>query len=326
MSMRDEGHRQQRFLPYASLRGASLIGEPELVVDGKPREEGIDTDKALVSLDDDDWKVAVLRWPVVVASEELLPVVPDDEAAEPPVNVVVLVRCPATRLRRAVMAEGGAVQITIAREDVRDAVHFTPLLMRTTTRDQPTPGFASRAGVRLGQGRAWDLRVDPKTPKAGQFLDVRYRRFSDDALLAPLGDTLYHLEVDQPEPILWINADHERLVPVLDAKGSTGKQARMREVCFDLITHGVWVQLFVRAADDLTHGGELTYPWQDTALRELLPLVFPEERGHTARLDTLQRVLAADGLAGVMPRLDPALQRKMELSRHLVRLVDEVGT
>ena len=328
---RDTRTARQRFLPYAYARTGLVTQAPRVELDGVRSDEPTDVDRHLVLVEDEQWEQARVVLPITVEPALLAEVVPESERAAPPLVLMVVVRCEATRLRRARVVAGPPIVagtheavLELRREELRGSALLTPMLLRASDAEVSLAGYAALAGARVAGGRHWELRSEPQQPADGRFLDVRYRPFSTDPVLARYSDNVYRLELDQETPTLWINADHEPLVPVLGARGSTGKQARLREVFFDVIAQGVWTQLFVRAADELRQLGELPYPWQEVALRELLPLMYPELSSHRPRLEALREALQSDGLGAVIERLDAALQRKSELSRHMLRLVEEV--
>ncbi len=225
---RDARTARQRFLPYAFARAGLLTMAPTLLLDGARSDEPVQLDRHLISLDDEEWEEARVALPVVIEPAIIDEVVAPSERGAAPVRLVVLVRCAATRLRHAVEVAGPPLspstytaRIVLAREQLRGSVWLTPLLLRAGDAQVPGAGYATLAGARLATARPWEVRVERQRPVDGRFLDVRYRPFTSDPLLAAHSDNVYRLELDQPTPTLWINADHEPLVPVLGARGST---------------------------------------------------------------------------------------------------------
>ena len=248
-----------------------------------------------------------------------------------PGTTLIVLRGTATRLRRSVVVANAelspsAVPFTIAlrRDDVHGSVELVPFLVRAEDAASATPGYASQRGTRLASGRPWTVRVDRLRDPAGRFLDTRYCRFSEDAELRPYADTLYRLQLSE-SPVLWINSDHETVQRVFDDRGTRGPKARIREVAFDLIAQSVWTQLFLQAALDLSHGGQLVYEWEDSVLRELLPSIILGERAHAARVTSLCSKLEREELPELLARLATVLQRRNKLVDHLAKLVEETA-
>jgi len=325
--------KRQRFLPFAFVRQGLEVTVAALTLDGTKETAPVDPDRRVVSLEGDDWQRAQLSVEVNVSTALLAAVVPPSEQRADgvtPVALLLVLRCAETRLRRPIWLSRGPLpagchrtDVAIDRHEVRRSAELHAYLVRAATAETPTAGYAWLAGARLADARTWDIRCEPRPVPPGRFLDVRYRSFREDEVLAPFHANVYHLELDDEQPVLWVNTDHGQLTPILSDKGSTGKRARLREVFYDLIAQGVWTQLFLRALDDLRSDGELTYDWEDTVLRELLPTMLPGHRSHAERLAALERAAERDGLPTLVGRLDAALQRRSEISRHMSRLVAE---
>ena len=237
----------------------------------------------------------------------------------------MVAQCPGTFLRSAVRATAISpetqIELSLRRDDLAGSVHVQAFLVRAEE-TRGVPGFATASGARLADSRPWELRVDRVREMRGEYLDVRYLHFTEEATV-PTRDwkNLYLLRMDQEVPELWLNADHERIVAVLDSKGTVGRHARIREVAFDQIAYGVWTQLFLRSARDYVQSEEVTYPWQEAVLDLLLRDLYPEVRSATERRERLGDEW--EDLPSLLVRLDAALQRRGELSSHFLRLVEE---
>ena len=320
--------RRERFLPYAHDRLGLTCRVTRVEVDGREGPEP-NLDRRVVSLDDPSFETVRVRGVVAVPEATLRTVFPDSEQATPMGRLSLVWRCAPTRVRRAVSLGGPPVSMSevpfvveMAREEVEGSVELRPMLERAARGSFRSPGYAAEHGTRLASGRAWTVRVDPASETKGRFLDIRYRRFSEDVGLKPWADTLFRLEVNE-QPTLWINADHERVQRALDDRGTRGVAARVREVAFDSVAHAVWMQLFLQASLDLKETGELLYSWQESVLRELLPSLIRTERNHPARLAELRARIARGELGDLVAQLSSLLQRKNTLASHLDRLVHE---
>ena len=327
----DSRHKLERFLPYAYERHGLELELLGCELDGRSGPEP-DFERRVLALDAEPWRRARVVYRVNVPASTLKNVLPPRDRSARPCALLLVVRCAATRMRRAqriASAPRGGEPIEAAlvldRDECQGQLELLPFLVRETAA-APAPGYAIRPGERLASARPWQLRMHAMAPVRGKFLDVRYRSFKEDAILAAHQDNVYRLECDQEEPVLWINADHDKIAAVLDDRATTGRKARLRDVYFDLIAQGVWSQLFTRAASDLDaadHAAESRYGWQDGVLREVLPFMFPLATTYEARVHELMR-LRADDVALLLERLDAALQAKGQLAGHLSTLAEEL--
>jgi hypothetical protein len=284
---------------------------------------GADLDAHLVELDV-PWARATLALTVAVSSATLADVA--GGALPGAFEIAIITRCPSTFLRVArrvaltALDEPLPVNLELARDDLAGPVSLGAFLVRVT--DANGDSHSVVRGARVADSRSWELRVDRHREPRGDYLDVRYKKFSDDETLPRRNrGNLYVLEADHEAPILWINADHERVAATLDSRGTAGRHARLRESFFDHIAYAVWTQLFFQAASDYVPDGEATYPWQDVVLDLLLKDVFPNQHDSSARRDELREMFKQPAL--LMQRLDAGLQRRNDLAGHLTKLVNE---
>lgn len=321
--MKTASTRKERFLPYRYARCGIDLQILRATLEGKDVVEP-SRDATLLELDV-PWNRATIELRVSVAAScgELLPA----PHREGDLGVLIVLRCPATFLRigqYVPLVQFDApisYELEIARADFAGSAELRTYLVRNRAADGH-PGYASSIGARIADSRSWELRFDRPRESHGDYLDVRYRRFSEDPAIARRDKTnLYSLDLDQPSPVLWINGDHERLAGVLDSRGTIGRSARIREVAFDQIAQAVWGQLFLRAARDLVLLEETTYEWQDSVLTQVLKDVYPEIKSDEERVEHLK----ADwnDLSVLLGRLDRGLQRRDEIAAHLTKLIEE---
>lgn len=329
MSARVERTKRERFLPYAYARFGLTCRIESVALDGHVIESGLDHERHLVELEEPEWRQLALDGVIELTPAAVQEAFPVEERAQPPGRLIVVVRCPPTRLRRAqTVAEGPLAaaaypfRLKLPHDELHGALELIPFLVRSSAR-APAPGYATTGGARVASGRSWEVRVTPLREPSGKFLDVRYQRFSDDAVLRPIAATLYSLEHEQESPTLWINSDHEQIVAVLSDRGTRGPRARLRELVFDYIAQSVWTQLFLRAALHLEELGEVPYGWEDSTLRELLPGVYPDRRTHPARVEALRVQVQRGELSAVLSRLDTVLQCRSEAVEHIAKLIGE---
>ena len=332
--VRDRGGRtvrRGRFLPFAFAPGG---------LDLELSDCRLDSTRPVVTSDGStQFDLAELRFDTVsVLANVAVPgrcrdaVVPPDERADPPLAVAVVVECVPTCLRRAWVrplpahAEDAVeIAIELARGELRGVARVEAHLVRTRGRSEPARGYAARTGGKVASGRPWTLLVDRDRAPAGGYLDVRYQSFSEDPRLFPRSQNLYRLDCDSPNPVLWLNTDHEQVCRILDDRGTRGVTARTREVAFDLVAFGVWTRLVLAAAHAVDEDGSTPYPWQEGVLQRMLPLLYPEHSGRARRLEELRAERTAEGGALLLERLEAALQGDLKLADHLLALAREVA-
>lgn len=330
-----KGSRRQRLLPYAYARRGLIFHLESATLDGERPAGNIDHNAHLLRLETREWERALLQFSINVKPDVVNRVLSRPTGrARHPVQYLVAIRCESTLLRHGVLVEPASsaldipteVGIEIERREVRDSVEFVPFLVRETTDDSVETGFARRRGERIVDGRHWEVRVDRMERRRSRHLDIRYIKFSDHERFRELTDRVYILEADTEKPTLWLNRDHPRIVQVLDSGGTRGGSARVRDVFFDMISHGVWLQLFMRAAAGINDNGESSFEWHRGVIDEFAPELFPEYDDE-GRIEQIRRRIDDPGQAAEMLRdVDLQLQANHKLARHMTRLVDEVVT
>jgi len=316
--------RRERFLPFAFARHGLRLAVSELALDGKslPLDE-----HEVIHLDDESWRELRLVGAVEVGDEALASLPPDERGRADQLAALWLVlRCDRTALRRGVpVGPGGAgtreFELTVPRAEVDGPFEVVPWLVRSRA-GAPPPGYAASEGARLASGPRLYVYPHEPAPRAGDFLEVVYVRFSEDAVLRHQPWRLYQLETHGDTPVLRINADHESIVRVLDARGQTGLDARLREVFYDQISRGVWSLLFTGAVESLDSEGRTHRPWQQGVIRELLPHMFPE----TPKRERMHELVALredeSHLSLLAEKCDEALQRRLDAVKHMTRLIE----
>ncbi len=324
-----ESKTRKRFLPFAYDRTGLRLSIERCTLDDTG-EAAIDPNRNIVDIDHAlPWTQARVTVSCSLGDGVLARVFTEDERAAPPMEAWLTLCSRETNLRRGIRLAHprNATTVTetfsLLRDELFGTVELTPFLVRASARRVASPGYANEEGARVASGSPWHLRVDRKRPPPGKFLDVRYRNFSEDAVLESRSDCLYALEHECPEPILWLNSDHPKLAATLNDRGTRGRKARIRDVLFDAVSHGVWTQLFMKAATDFADHDELVYAWEDSVFRELLPAMYLA-RTHTMRLEKLRERLEYGGLATILSDLDAALQSHLKTTSHMTALVEEI--
>ncbi len=324
--MSDTRIKRERFLPYAYGRLGLRADLRRVEVDGHASSDGLDRDAHLVDLRG-TWSRARLTFVVPPQDTLLTQVVPDAERSTPPVAVLLVLRCQATRLRRGVAASfehtGTELEVTIEleRDELAGHAELLPYLVRTANGSSEAGGFAHRVGNRIASARPWSIRVDLQRAPSGRSLDVQFKSFGKDESIA-LADrgSMWRLEAQAETPILWSNQDHGSIAELLRHEGTRGRRAYLREVVFDRIGSSVWTQLFFAATVSIRESDGSIYGWEQSVLDLLLPDMYPAVPTAEGRLKYLRQEL--DDLPQVLARLDAALQRRDNGIQHLTRLVE----
>ncbi len=311
----------ERFLPYRYAKSGVVLDLTRALADGDPIE--VDAEARTVDLSGREFEAAELELSATLAPGTIESCFPESERESPPGRLALCIRCPATRLRRSSLAPLSAAApssfaVHLSRQDLRGLVELVPFLVRTRSGLQGD--YAAARGERLAGGRPWSLRADRERRVEGQFLDIRFEDF--EKLPAVPADIVYHLDLDQPSPILWLNARHKGVAEVLMSRATRGARASVRDVVFDMITQGVWAQLFVRAASDLTRAGETSYSWEDQVLSMWLPKILPAVSDQETRLHVLTEETSRGELPTLLGALDRAVQEDSSLATHLARMVE----
>ncbi len=327
--MKQTRAQEQHFFPWAheahGIKLSILAGQLDAarleILD--PRSHALDLSA--------DWHRAQLDLEVQVPTRVAKRVIAEEELGDPPLAVLVALRCDRTRLRRRVgrldWAQGRAGRfafgLDLDRAELADKVELDAFLIRARPLEHQAPGVATRVGARLATARAWVLQVDPAPQQSGNYLEVQYRSFVDDPGV-PLSQhaALYRLELEREDPILYLNADHEHVRVVLDNKGTRGRRVRARELLYERIEAGVWTQLLIHASARIAEDGELAYAWERAILDQWLARLYPHETDDAARCDALRRDYQQ--LPRLLTEIDAVIQVHGELAQIATKLVDEL--
>jgi hypothetical protein len=322
--VRTASTRRERFLPYRYARGGVDLQILRCELDHR---QSVDPDRDARVLDlESTWSTARLSLEAVVPASVCAEVVPGAPSPND-VEVLVVIQCPSTLWRRGTPVAVNrfdaplSFDISLARDDLAGSARIRGYLIRRTQGSRQR-GFASVRGTRVADSGEWDLRIDLKREARGDYLDVRYRRFSEDRMI-PVRDrkNLYFLQLDVDSPILWLNADHQSICGILDSQGTVGRQARLREALFDQITYAVWTQLFLQAARNYVELEDFAHEWEEPVLDLVLKDAYPEVKSASERRDHLGDDWRDP--TQVLRRLDAALQRREGLVTHLEKLIRE---
>lgn len=327
--MKQTRAREQRFLPWAHeahglklvILGGATDGRSFGALD--PRGQVLDLSHV--------WEQAQIQLEVRVPARVVRRVVAKQERDDPPVAVLLALRCDATNLRRRVgmrswgewQQDGLRFELQLEREMLAGSAELDVYLIRTRQQESTDSGFASRRGVRLASARTVVIQVDEPLARKGNYLDIQYRSFASAPNIPPSRRAaVYRLELERDEPILYLNEDHEHVRALLDSKGTRGSRARARDLLYERIGAGVWTQLVLGASTRLINDGEVAYAWEAGILAQWLPRLYPDEANEDERRARLERDYSR--LPSLLAEIDGAIQSFNELGAAATKLADEL--
>ncbi len=308
--------RHSKVAPYEIARSIHLTihdphdpTNPELDLEWSDKGED---DEGFTQLDlrGNEWRQLDIEIEARLELAELNRILPHGAADISETRMVISVRCPATKLRQVVALEptpgnpgawGGDVELD--RRLVRNRVELHPMLVRSSSIPSEaavTEGLSRQANTLIAWGRPYCCSIDLVERSITGPVAIKWRDFGDGSnpWLTTHKDSLYFLDVDPDQPVLWLNSRHKALNALLfyEAHGPQGRGrngpdadlALQRMLCAWL-AETVWQQLFIAAlgaVNEASTEDDPSYPdgWRGDLLRRYLPLLFEEESDPGARL------------------------------------------
>jgi hypothetical protein len=323
-------------LPYRYREHGLTARVTQCLVDGANHPAtSIDHERHLVTLAGQRFSRAELELSVTIPWAVLTAVLPPQEHAAPPVALIGLVHCDASRCRTSItlpLAEPSPLsgervcvgRIALDREGFFGSVALSFLLVRTAASQVVASGWALDRGARLASARAWEVRFEAVAAPRGEYLDIREEDFAQvGAPQFPQPDAMYQLDCDGESVTLWLNSANARIASVLHSEGSVGRRARLRDAVFDRIYAAVWFRLFLRAATDVVRLGETPYPWQAAVLQKWLPKLYPHCLDHESRIAALSNDTRDGDWSTLLSRLDLLIQKENQAAHVYEMLVEE---
>lgn len=217
------------------LRKGKRVGEPF-------REQNWKSSKKRIS-------DAQARWDLTVAAEwdqiELQVGVTVENPSQffsVPCMYAADVLCKATRWRSASSRSFSTgtvfLPLKIFRKDIAGYAIVTPMILLSEDLLKPIVLKPSLKGSRLAVGFPLHLQVDVPQESPGAGIEILWHRFQDE-----IQDSLYHLIIEPPHPILRLNNRHPSLKVIFESRTKTGTAARIRNALFAMIATDVWIQL-----------------------------------------------------------------------------------
>lgn len=294
------------------------------------REVDIQSSSRMIQLTSlTEWDHATVKGTIDVSEDLVNYVFPNDEQDDPPGNLFVAIRCQQTILRdREVVKEDSVptdeypFEFDLNRAMIRGGVELQPYLVRGDDRSEVDGRYATDIGARLASGDVWMLEIDDTNLPDG-LLRPHIENFSEMSEL-PSADHLHYLDMSDAErPMLYLNGDHSAIINVMESRGSTGPDARMRDAIYDFVEASVWPQLIIRTATDINPDGETRYNWQDDVLDLYHDKLYDGADVEEAAMNLREDVNDEDQLVTLMQHIDDAVQQKTEPPEQLINLLEE---
>lgn len=276
-----------------------------------------------------EWDHATVTGSITVPDDLVSYVFPDDEQDDPPGTLFVAIRCQQTILRDREIVKDDSVpareylfEFDLDRAMIRGGVELQPYLVRADDRSEVNGRYATDIGARLASSDEWLLKIDDTDLPEG-LLRPHIENFSEMSEL-PSGDHLHYLDMSDAErPTLYLNGDHSAIINVMESRGSTGPDARMRDTIYDLVEASVWPQLIIRTATDINQEGKTRYDWQDDVLDLFHDKLYDDADVEEAAMNLREDVNDEDQLVTLMQHIDDAVQQKTEPPEQLINLLEE---
>jgi hypothetical protein len=328
--------RRRLFLPFRNLGTRGRLELHAVRVDGRSVPIGQGPHE-VVDLTDHG-RPSVIELEVgVELPVELCEVLGSDERVPRDVRVVAIAEDATTWYRAVARLQPDAPPSLLGtlRLDGRGidrAVTVRAVVCRASAAATPRPGLPEERGARLMETLPLTVQLRERPARVGSFLAVRWRAFSAEPALASWAAQPWSLQLTDP-PVLWLNQEFQDLVRVLQAKGTTGARARLRDLMFRTIGTSCWPELFHAAAGGLRfdEDGAPIYAagWHREALSVVAEWSYPE----LPRVQRLGRLIALLADARDQPaHLDPLLEevalgtmRGLDLAPAVGRALAELG-
>lgn len=166
-------------------------------------------------------------------------------------EVVLLLESVSSRRRECVARLPVASQVSfnldLAKRDHRGLIEISASVVRNVDCEGAQPGRAAAVGDLLGRSAPIRVHFDEPHAAPGSSIEIEWRDFANDAVLAAQEDLLFAIEDSEPPKIL-LNSGVKLLHDILMSPGVRGRKAKIRDAIFMQIAHQGWSSLLADAA------------------------------------------------------------------------------
>jgi len=293
-----------------------------------------------VSHSDATWRELRFGLDASLPQPEIARVLAPGSSMKGDAELVVTMECARTKLRRAVVLSNEGQghwrgDITVRRSDVREVVTLTPKLVRTRAipgGDLDGPAVARQRNFLMAVGRSLRLIVDPTERRLKGVLDTKWEEFrvSDNPWRKSHSNDVYHLDVSDVEPTLWLNEGLAKFRAALHGHQPKGGDAVIRKLGNATIAQSVWLQLFMMAIATLDEDedGGIVAPregWKRAVLQVLLSQLFvgvPEDE----RMRKMFDMKTGDQAAVLLSELGTAAQQVVNTKKLVSEAISAAET
>ncbi len=292
----------------------------------------VQSDRRVSAVAIQDWEKISVSGSIHVPKEVFSGTLPFEERDDPPVILVVAVRASQTMLRFGVSNQELDVDVNgegdyefsveLEQDSLRGEVNIKPYLVRGESQDTDED-YATDYGDRLASDEAWTIVID-REQEDGGFLHPRIEPF-DHFDSFPNGENLHYLHFEDPStPKLFLNANHQQLIGVLQSEGPTGHDARFRDVLYDYIEQSVWQELLLRTASDADpEDGVLKYAWQEEVVELFEDELFDVEGYEDVVRRLGELASSGDDVDVLAKEIDAAIQKRVDHPTQALKLLQE---
>lgn len=280
------------------------------------------------------WETLTLELEVTVPEGLLGKVFP--EFGEIPGMLVITAHCRDTYLReRFVLGRDPISSGTYSgtwefnARYVTGSMDLRPILVRTTDTKR-SMDYATDAGVFVADGPEWRIEISDDDGEGEDLFEIRAKEFSnehesDPNTRFPLEDRMYYLDLesDAERPVLWLNEDHERVVPLLkDPEGQYEKLTS--DLAWNQVMTPVWTRLVIIAASQYDPEDEAwSLEWQGAVFDELHDELYEDHTPEKAA-ERLQEDLS-ESVELATKRIDDGVQALLEPAEYYTKHVQTLS-
>lgn len=172
---------------------------------------------------------------------------------DPSVLFSVLVHCPATRCRFALVeplkSNQSSITVKLMRNEIAGGISIEPTIVLGQNLSKAPSSWARTRGSIICNGFRLHIQADKPEESFGGGLEIQWEEFP-----VFIANALYRFIIDSTagmKPKLYINSRHIGLQSIIDSTDKRGEKARTRDAIYALMAPDIWLKLaeFAAATD-----------------------------------------------------------------------------